>query len=123
MADAREYIKKFLTEQTGKGVKRSEIARSLFNRGYSSSQVALVLEVHPKTAHAFKINFSKAGKTARAETGHPKRDEIKNYLKGTGGAVAFNLFYSNVNAVAGVPYHSKAGEQARKKAKKAEATA
>jgi len=120
--DAREAIANFLKTQVEKGVKRSEVARSLFHRNYSCSQVAFILNVHPKTAHAYKLNFSKAGKEKRAETGHPARDEIKNFLKGAGGNVAINAFYAKVNLIAGLPYHSTAGKEARKKAKKAKAT-
>jgi len=111
MSDTRTVVDGFLKGQAELKVGRAEIARSLFNRKYSEAQVAIVMGIHPKTAHAFKKKFHKTDEGATFE-----RQEIKNYLRGS--AVSWNAFYHAVNALVGVPAHTKAGEKLHKRGRK-----
>ena len=115
-------ITDFIEKQVGLKVKKRDIALSLFYWGYSETQVAKILGVHVKTAHAAKIDYSKAGKEYRKEYGKPKRLELKNYLRG--GMMLINQFRSRVKLEVGVPSHSQEAEKQRKKKKrvKSEAT-
>lgn len=112
----REAINEFLKGQHDLGVKRNEIARSLFHFKFSTGQIAKVLEVHPKTAHAMKeanVNGKRQG-----------RLEIKNYLKGS--AIEISKFRGFVKGLVGSPSHTKEAEREKKRArkeKKAEVTA
>lgn len=102
-------VEAFLAGQKALGVKRNEIARSLFAKKYSEKQVATVLGVHPKTAHAMKED--------NVEGKRQGRREIKNYIKGS--AIEANKFFSSVKALVGTATHTKEAETERKRAKRA----
>lgn len=85
MSETRKKVRAFVKEQEKLGLKRSEIARGLFAWKFSSGQVGEIMEVHAKTAHAMKINFTKEGKLKRAELGHPDRLAVKAFLKDAEG--------------------------------------
>lgn len=123
---ARKEVTAFIEAQTKKfGLKRSEVARSLFAKGYSTTQVAFLMDIHPKTAHAMKIDFTKKGKEVRNETGHPAHMEIKGFIRNSYGFTEaggkkkkgegeFKTIFSKINFLCGEPYHVvKAREEAK----------
>lgn len=54
---ACQEINRVLDQQAVKGIKRNEICRSLFSFGFSEHQVAAVMGINPKSAHAAKLNI------------------------------------------------------------------
>lgn len=96
---ARERIDAFLVMQRERGVKRNEIARSLFFKGYSERQVAEVMGITPKSAHAMKIRHGK-----RTDEGNPVYKEAKNFLRGN-AVSEFNRFYQDIKELVGPITH------------------
>ena len=66
---ARKELSEFLLQQKQHGCLRRTLCLVLFNRGYSEQSVGLALGINPKTAHAAKIDMSKAGKDKREKSG------------------------------------------------------
>jgi len=91
--EQRQRIRGFIEKQVERGVKRNEIARSLFFRGYSEKQVGEIMEISPKSAHAMKIAFGRNGKA---------RKDIRDYLRGN-AIREFNPFFRDAKALAGEP--------------------
>jgi ribosomal protein L28 len=98
--NAKVELKKFMKTQKEKGVKRYEMALVLFGKGYSESQVGKVMGVHPKTAHAFKINLSKSGRAIAAKKGKRVHiDPSTAKLKRIDGHKTTAQFFSLAEAV------------------------
>ncbi len=91
----KEAVDKVLQQQAEKGIKRWEIAISLFSKGFTEGQVGLIMGFNPKTAHAMKIDFGN-GKVKR---------EIKNYLKLD--VIRMQGFIMNCKVLVGDPAHMK----------------
>jgi hypothetical protein len=119
MTNVRKEISTFLKGQSALGVKRNEIARSLFARKYSEHQVATIMGIHPKSAHAMKKSI------IHGEI--KERKEIANFLKGN--LQGINDFFHNLKIFVGSPAHTKEAEIQRKRLRrqareaKAQATA
>jgi len=104
MEKTKKEIESFLKGQTALGVKRNEIARSLFSRKYSEHQVARIMGIHPKSAHAMKKSIREDG---------IERKEIGNFLKAK--LVDVNAFVHNLKLYVGSPAHTKEAEIQRKR--------
>lgn len=66
---ARKELDAMIQAQQDAGLRRKELALILFARNLSEVEVATVMKVNPKTAHACKIDFSRKGKEQRERTG------------------------------------------------------
>ena len=95
--EARKEIDKVLKGQAEKGVKRWQIAISLFFRGFSEKQVGILLGVNHRTAHASKIDF-KNDKANR---------EIMSYLRLD--VIRLQGFIKHCKVLVGEPHGSKKG--------------
>lgn len=93
---ARTEVNKVLEQQAQRGIKRNEVCRSLFSFGFSEHQVASVLDINPKTAHASKLSI-KDGKRVKKE--------IKNFL--VLDVIRLQGFLKNVKILVGQPSHKK----------------
>ena len=93
---ARQEVNKVLEQQAQRGIKRNEICRSLFCLGFSEHQVATVMEIDAKSAHAAKMSI-KDGKRVKKE--------IKNYL--VLDVIRLQGFLKNVKMLVGQPSHGK----------------
>ncbi len=67
--DVRKELDDFMKQQVELGAKRRDIALVLFQRQYTEREVGLVMGINPKSAHAMKVNFSKAAKAKQEKTG------------------------------------------------------
>jgi hypothetical protein len=97
--DARKEIDMVLKGQDEKGVKRWQIAVSLFSKGFSEKQVGVIMNINHRSAHAFKINFSN----------NKARREIKNHLKMD--IVTLQRFLKNIRILVGEPHGSGKGDR------------
>ena len=93
---ARTEVNKVLAQQAGKGIKRNEICRSLFNFGFSKHQVAVLLGIKPQSAHAAKMNI---------KDGKRERKAIKNCL--VLDVIRLQGVLKNVKVLVGQPSHGK----------------
>jgi hypothetical protein len=66
---ARKELDDMIQAQQVAGLLRRDLALILYARNLSEVEVAKIMKVHPKTAHAFKIDFSIKGKERREKTG------------------------------------------------------
>jgi hypothetical protein len=92
-AEARKKIDTVLKEQDEKGVRRWQIAISLFFKGFSEKQVAEIMKINQRTAHASKIDFKN----------NKKRREIRNYLRLD--IVRMQGFIRNCKFLVGEPFN------------------
>ncbi len=93
MEDVRQEIDNVLNQQKEKGLKRWEIALSLFAKGFSEKQVGIIMDFDHRTAHAMKVDIAH-GKAKR---------EIRNYLKLD--VIKMQSFMKNCKMLAGEPAH------------------
>lgn len=100
---ARQELTSLLKRLEAAGTKRRDIALVLFAKNYTEAQVGAVMGVDPKTAHAAKIDFSKAGKAKAERLGHRVHlDFSKARLKEIDGKKQTANLVSLVDAVLGV---------------------
>lgn len=92
-AEARKEVDKVLNGQAKKGIKRWQVAISLFFKGFSEKQVAEIMKINHRTAHASKIDFKN----------NKKRREIKNFLMLD--IVRMQGFIKNVKILVGEPFN------------------
>lgn len=93
---ARNEVTKVLEQQAAKGIKRNELCRSLFSYGFSEHQVADVMGINPKSAHAAKLSI---------RDGKREKKEIKSFL--VLDVIRLQGFLKNVKTVVGKPTHGK----------------
>jgi len=93
---ARQEVNKVLEQQADKGIKRNEICRSLFSFGFSEYQVAVILGINPKSAHASKLSIKE---------GIREKKEIKSFL--VLNVIRLQGFLKNVKILVGNPSHKK----------------
>lgn len=92
----RAEINKVLEQQAQRGIKRNEICRSLFSLGFSEHQVAAVLSINPKSAHASKLSI---------QDGKRVKKELKNYL--CLDVIRIQGFLKQVKVLVGQASHKK----------------
>ena len=111
MGNYTQTIQSFMKQQKELGVKRKEIANALFAKGFSEVQVGTLMGVHPKTAHAMKVDFSKYGKSIQAVTGVRQHldPEVSGKLKG--GIESINKFIHAAIGKVGHACHTKVAQQ------------
>lgn len=95
---AKQEVNKVLEQQASRGVKRNEVCRSLFSLGFSEHQVAGVLGINPKSAHAAKMSI---------KDGKREKKEVKNFL--VLDVIRLQVFLKNVKILVGQPSHGKQG--------------
>ena len=85
------------------GVRRAEIARALFARNFSEAQVGKAMGVHAKTAAAFKVDFTKKGKSewGNGKWVHIPVEDAK--LKRLGGKKVLGKIVELMKEVVGAP--------------------
>jgi hypothetical protein len=100
---ARQELTSLLKRLEVAGTKRRDIALVLFAKDYTEAQVGQVMGVDPKTAHAAKVDFSKAGKAKAERLGHRVHlDFSKARLKELDGKKQTANLISLVDKVLGV---------------------
>jgi hypothetical protein len=87
---ARQTADRFIKAQKEAGVKRRDIAIALFKKGFTEAQVGTIMGIHAKTAHAMKVDNSKAGMAKWTEGKRVQIDPKTSHVKG--GGLAFNAF-------------------------------
>ena len=92
-ASVKKEVDRVLTEQVKKGIRKWEIALSLFYVGFSERQVGRVMSIDAKTTHSYKIDFKN----------NKKRREVKNYL--LLDAVKKQEFIKHVKVLVGEPFN------------------
>ncbi len=95
---ARNEVNKVLGQQATKGIKRNEVCRSLFSFGFSEHQVAAVMGINPKSAHAAKLSI---------KDGKREKKEVKNFL--LMNVIQRQGFLKQVKILVGQPSHPKQG--------------
>ena len=95
---ARTEVNKTLEQQAQKGIKRNEICRSLFSFGFSEHQVAVVMGINPKSAHASKLSI---------QDGKRVKKDIKNFL--CLDVIRLQGFLKQVKVLVGQALHKKQG--------------
>lgn len=99
-SEARKELDAMIQAQQDAGLRRRDLALILYARNLSEVAVAKIMKVHPKTAHAFKIDFSKKGKERREKTGKRLHlDGSKLSLKRINGAKVTSKVLSLIQIV------------------------
>ena len=99
MSEARKQLDAMLKEQVELGGKRRDIALVLFQRGYTERQVGFVMGINPKSAHAMKTNFSKAGREKWKTGQRSQHDYSSAKLKRVNGQKVLSKFIDLVDKV------------------------
>lgn len=81
------------------GTKRREIACVLFRKGFTEAQVGDAMGIDPKSAHAMKVDNTKAGIAKRTKGARVQVNFAEAKLHGKGGAQLYTKLIGLVRTV------------------------
>lgn len=99
MDTARKELNGLLKALKDGGTKRGDIARVLFRKGFTEAQVGSAMGINPKSAHAMKTDFSKAGKAKWGKGARVQVNFEDAKLHGKGGAQLYTKLIGLVKTV------------------------